>query len=260
VAPKTRAGGHRQFLTRRLVVAAGRKVVEAEGVDGLTIRRVAAELGATPMALYRHVKDKRELVLALLDDVAEGLPPLPGDQGPPRERLVAAFASIDAYLARHVWVVEILRRGELFAPRAAAIFPWVLDRFGEPGLDDEQATDAYATLWWFVRADGEGRAGQFLAGRADDRLSPSCGVPSTVAASASAVARRWRAPKTTLGRITGPPAPSSAITALSAEISDRNVSSAPHLGTRRSNCFRPCSDLPARALHKGCRARCSTQA
>jgi hypothetical protein len=63
---------------------------------------------------------------------------------------VAAFASIDAYLARHVWVVEILRRGELFAPRAAAIFPWVLDRFGELGLDDEQATDAYATPWWFV--------------------------------------------------------------------------------------------------------------
>lgn len=65
----------RQFLTRKRVVAAGRRVAEAEGVGGLTIRRVAVELGATPMAMYRHVKDKRELILALLDDVAEGLPP-----------------------------------------------------------------------------------------------------------------------------------------------------------------------------------------
>ncbi|MFG6200588.1 TetR/AcrR family transcriptional regulator [Nonomuraea sp. JJY05] len=142
--------GRRQFLTRGVVVAAGRRVAESEGVGGLTIRRVAAELGATPMALYRHVKDKRELILALLEDVAQGLPPLPGEDGTPQERIVTAFAAVDAYLARHVWVVEILRQGELFAPRAATLFSWTLERFGELGLDDDRATDAYAALWWFV--------------------------------------------------------------------------------------------------------------
>ncbi len=131
-------------------MAAGRRVAESEGVDGLTIRRVAAELGAAPMAIYRHVKDKQELVLALLDDVAKGLPPLPADGGTPQERIVAAFAAVDAYLARHVWVVEILRQGELFAPRAAALFVWTLDRFAELGLDDREATEAYAKLWWYV--------------------------------------------------------------------------------------------------------------
>lgn len=125
-------------------------MAEAEGVGGLTIRRVAAELGAAPMAIYRHVKDKQELILALLEDVAEGLPPLPGDEDTPRERLVAAFAGVDGYLARHVWVVEILRQGELFAPRAATLFVWTLDRFAELGLDDRQGTDAYAQLWWYV--------------------------------------------------------------------------------------------------------------
>ncbi|MGI5283100.1 TetR/AcrR family transcriptional regulator [Nonomuraea polychroma] len=148
---RTSSSGRRRFLTRGIVVAAGRRVVESEGVDGLTIRRVAAELGAAPMAIYRHVEDKQELVLALLDDVAKGLPPLPGDdEGTTQERLVTAFAAVDAYLARHVWVVEILRQGELFAPRAAALFMWTLDRFAELGLDDRQATDAYAKLWWYV--------------------------------------------------------------------------------------------------------------
>jgi AcrR family transcriptional regulator len=151
VVTRTSAGGRRQFLTRPIVVAAGRRVAEAEGVGGLTIRRVAAELGAAPMAIYRHVKDKQELVLALLDDVAEGLPPLPAaGAGRPQERLVAAFAAVDAYLARHVWVVEILREGRVFAPRAAALFVWTLDRFAELGFDDRAGTDAYTQLWWYV--------------------------------------------------------------------------------------------------------------
>ncbi|WP_170990732.1 TetR/AcrR family transcriptional regulator [Herbidospora galbida] len=147
---RTSSGGHRQFLTRRIVVAAGRRVAESEGVGGLTIRRVAAELGAAPMAIYRHVKDKHELTMALLEDVAEGLPALPTEGGTPQERIVAAFAAVDAYLAQHVWVVEILRQGELFAPRAASLFVWTLDQFAELGMDDRQATDAYAQLWWYV--------------------------------------------------------------------------------------------------------------
>ncbi|MFI6908360.1 TetR/AcrR family transcriptional regulator [Nonomuraea sp. NPDC050394] len=146
----TSSSRRRQFLTRERVVAAGRRVAESEGVDGLTIRRVAAELGAAPMAIYRHVKDKQELILALLDDVAKGLPPLPADEGTPQERLIAAFAGLDAYLAGHVWVVEILRQGEWFAPRATAMFTWALDRFRDLGLDDHRATDAYLQLWWYV--------------------------------------------------------------------------------------------------------------
>lgn len=141
--------GRRQFLTRKAVVAAARKVAETEGTDRLTIRRVAAELGATPMALYRHVRDKRELVLALLNDVAEGIPDFP-EEGDPRERLVAMFTLLDEYLTEHLWVVEILRQGELFAPRAATVFPWTLDRCAELGLDDREATEVYLSLLWYV--------------------------------------------------------------------------------------------------------------
>ncbi|MFI0420586.1 TetR/AcrR family transcriptional regulator [Spongiactinospora sp. 9N601] len=145
------SSGRRRFLTREAIVAAGRRVAESEGVGGLTIRRVAAELGAAPMAIYRYVEDKHGLILALLEDVAKGLPPLPADgEGTPQERIVVAFAEVDAYLSQHVWVVEILRQGELFAPRAATLFLWVLDRFGELGMDDRQATDAYTQLWWYV--------------------------------------------------------------------------------------------------------------
>src|SRR3954468_6449687 len=49
------------------IVAAGVAVADAEGIAALSMRRVAAELGAAPMSLYRHVADKDELLLQMMD-------------------------------------------------------------------------------------------------------------------------------------------------------------------------------------------------
>ena len=45
----------------------------AEGLDAVSLRRLAQELGVTPMALYRHVRDKQDLVNAMTEAVLEGL-------------------------------------------------------------------------------------------------------------------------------------------------------------------------------------------
>ena len=44
----------------------------AEGLDAVSIRRLASDFGVTPMALYRHVKDKQDLVNAMTEAVMEG--------------------------------------------------------------------------------------------------------------------------------------------------------------------------------------------
>src|SRR4051794_41604565 len=49
------------------IVAAGIAVADAEGLVALSMRRVAAELGAAPMSLYRHVRDKDQLLLQMMD-------------------------------------------------------------------------------------------------------------------------------------------------------------------------------------------------
>jgi AcrR family transcriptional regulator len=74
------------------VVDAAAAVVDRDGIDGLTMRRVAEELDSSPMALYRHVRDKDELLVALLDRLVERLPrpDLPED---PRDRILVAFGS-----------------------------------------------------------------------------------------------------------------------------------------------------------------------
>ncbi|QNP74792.1 TetR/AcrR family transcriptional regulator [Streptomyces roseirectus] len=139
----------RTGLNRAVVVTTGRRVAQAEGLSAVTLRRVAAELGVTAMALYRHVGDKRELLVAMLDDVAEQLV-LPDSTGPARERLVLAFRALHDHLTAEPWVVEVLRGGELFGPRAARFVEHVLALLAEAGLGDEQAADAYWALWWYT--------------------------------------------------------------------------------------------------------------
>jgi TetR/AcrR family tetracycline transcriptional repressor len=62
-------GTAKERLSRDTVARAAIELVDAEGLDALTVRRLATGLGVTPMALYWHFKDKD----ALLDGVAEQL-------------------------------------------------------------------------------------------------------------------------------------------------------------------------------------------
>ncbi|WP_432973061.1 TetR/AcrR family transcriptional regulator [Dactylosporangium sp. CA-233914] len=63
--PKTSA----ERLTRTAVAERALLIGDREGLDAITIRRLAQELGVTPMALYWHFKNKDELLLGLIDHV-----------------------------------------------------------------------------------------------------------------------------------------------------------------------------------------------
>src|SRR5690242_7950564 len=60
-------------LTRDAVVARALEIGTAEGLEAVSLRRVAQELGVTPMALYRHVRDKQDLINAMTESVLEGM-------------------------------------------------------------------------------------------------------------------------------------------------------------------------------------------
>ncbi|MDX3387660.1 TetR/AcrR family transcriptional regulator [Streptomyces sp. V2] len=142
-------GKRRSPLSRATVVATGRRLARDEGLAAVTLRAVAAELGVTAMALYRHVGEKRELLVAMLDDVAEELV-IEDGPGSPSDRLVLAFRSLHDHLTAEPWVAEVLRGGDLFGPAAARFVEHVLALLAEAGLDEEQAADAYWALWWYT--------------------------------------------------------------------------------------------------------------
>src|SRR3954464_5691671 len=75
-------------LNRARLPAAALRLCDAEGFQPLTMRRLAQELGAAPMAIYTHFRDKDELLAALLDHVVGLLEVPTGD----REQTLRGFA------------------------------------------------------------------------------------------------------------------------------------------------------------------------
>src|SRR5260370_28401476 len=88
-------GGARQpGVSREQIVGVALEIVEAEGLDGLTMRRLAGKLGVAATAIYWHVGDKDALLDALAERIAAraGDIPLKGDR--PVERLVSIGAGL----------------------------------------------------------------------------------------------------------------------------------------------------------------------
>lgn len=94
-------------LSKQRVVAEAVGLADREGVDGLSMRRLADALGAGAMSLYRYVANKDELLDAMIDTVfAEiELPPEEADwQSAMRKRSVSARQ----VLARHRWAIGLM--------------------------------------------------------------------------------------------------------------------------------------------------------
>ena len=131
------------------MVQAGLEVVRRHGVGGLTMRRVADHLGTGPMSLYRHVADKQELLVLMLDEVAAGCPP-PPPHPDPVTRLVQSWLVVHDYLGDQSWVVEVLSAGEIFAPRALRLLDIVAATMTQAGFTPDETIQAYHAIWHLV--------------------------------------------------------------------------------------------------------------
>src|SRR6266851_7334860 len=69
MAPTKTSDAERTKLSRSAVVDRALALADSDGVDALTIRRLATELGVTPMALYWHFRSKEELIASLADRI-----------------------------------------------------------------------------------------------------------------------------------------------------------------------------------------------
>jgi AcrR family transcriptional regulator len=102
-APSGNRGGG---LSREAIVAAAIAVADAEGLDAVSIRRVAGDLGVRPMSLYTHIASKDDLLDLMVNEVvAEAVvpEPLPEDwRAAVRE---IAVRSHDAFVA-HPWTLQ----------------------------------------------------------------------------------------------------------------------------------------------------------
>ncbi len=151
-SPRTQRGGARNGrpeLSVASIAAAGRRLIERDGLDALSMRNVAAELDTAATSLYRHVADRDALLLAILEEIAAGLPiDVPGST--PGERLQTRLVAAHDYMAGHVWVLHILIRGELVAENALPFSNACLQDFLDAGLSLRQASTAFRACWHLI--------------------------------------------------------------------------------------------------------------
>ena len=110
------ADGGTASLRRADVIQAALAVADAEGLEAVSIRRVAADLDVRPMALYTHIASKDDLVALMLHEMSGELlvpEPLPGDW---REALRAIARRAYAAYVKHPWALQAFGRGTRVGP------------------------------------------------------------------------------------------------------------------------------------------------
>lgn len=141
-----RGPGQRAGLTRAAVLAAARAIADEQGVEALTMRRLAGALGVAPNALYTYFPDKQALLDALLDALLGGIDPGDPDRGDWREGLVALMDRSRRLLLEHPRLVAMFLTRQTLGPNAARLGEVTLRLLRRGGVDGERAVEALRVL------------------------------------------------------------------------------------------------------------------
>lgn len=146
--------GPKRGLSLERIVDAGVNVAVAEGLTAVSIGRVAKELGSSPMALYRYIGAKHEL-LALMLDAACGTPPDPAGSGPDGWRAgLATWAwELLNVWRRHPWGLAVPLKGMPLTPNQIAWMEAGLACMRGTGLRPRQKLSVMLLVMGFVRND-----------------------------------------------------------------------------------------------------------
>lgn len=131
-------------LTREGIVATAAALMRAEGVERVTMRRLAKELDTGPASLYVYVKDTEELHAAVLDELLADLDF--GGAGDWRERLWAVLESYRSVLYANPGLARVALVTRLSGRHYLALVEAVLALLGEGGMAPGQAAWAVDVL------------------------------------------------------------------------------------------------------------------
>lgn len=137
--PEQRAGRRRDPLSRDEIVEVALRVVDADGPDALTVRRLGDELGTGSATLYWHIRSKDDLVEMLYDRVVGDIR-LPDDDGRPWTDRLSDLAR-DAYrvLGAHPGVVRLSIGHVPMGPNMLRLIDWLLGLLTGAGIDGREA-------------------------------------------------------------------------------------------------------------------------
>jgi AcrR family transcriptional regulator len=135
----------REPLSRDRVLSAAVELADRDGIDALSMRRLAKELGVEAMSLYNHVKNKDEILAGIIDlALAEiDLPEADGDWKAAMRQ--SAISAKDVFL-RHSWVSGLMYARQSGGPASMRRGEWMLATLREAGFSADVTYHAYHVL------------------------------------------------------------------------------------------------------------------
>ena len=170
---RSRRTGRPPVTSRAAILAAARALIDRDGWERLTVRGLAAELGIGATTFYRHVRDKDDLLLLLVNEYAATIPRATVSDDP-RDRIVAAAEALHGTLAAWPWAAEVLTvDGFVGRLDEAALIPVeaIVAAAVDAGCTRERAVEVFRSIWYYT-------VGEILVRARTARTNPSAHAPS----------------------------------------------------------------------------------
>ena len=172
--PKRRAA--REPLSRDRIETAAFEVIERDGLEGFSTRKLATELGCEAMSIYHYFPSKAHLMDALVDRAASEFVPPPADLPWPQRLLAVSRAYRDLALRRPRFF-QFLALHRMNTAQALALIETVASVFRDAGFDAETAARLFRIWGYYITGAALDETGGYAKG--PSALEP---VPAEVAA------------------------------------------------------------------------------
>ncbi|MFF3891708.1 TetR/AcrR family transcriptional regulator [Streptomyces sp. NPDC001812] len=174
--------GRKPAYSREAITAAAVALADAEGLEAVTMRKVAAQVGAGAMSLYSYAPDKETLLNLMVDHVSGELPTTDTLTGDWRADLKAVAHLQRALMLRHPWLPAALSTHRTPGPHTLAFLERALTALRPTGLDGAAKLEIFAQLTAFVAGHAAHEIAQAAASRSPDRAAAEARYLAAVAA------------------------------------------------------------------------------
>ncbi len=144
----------RPALDRGRVLDAAVELADEIGLEAMSMRRLADALGVTPMALYKHVEHREELVDGMVERIVSGIA-TPGAEQPWKEALRTRILSARSVMTAHPWAQSAVETRTTAGPAVLAYMDSLMDVMFRGGFSADlvhHAMHALSTrMWGFTR-------------------------------------------------------------------------------------------------------------
>lgn len=129
-------------LSRERILTAALELIDSSGLATLNMRDLGRALGASTMSVYRHFKNKSDLIDAVVDRVVEGFAP-PSTPGGWQDQVRAIATNVRSAMLAHTELADVIGRELRRSPTSLRINVKIIQRLSDAGVPGALLADTY---------------------------------------------------------------------------------------------------------------------